>query len=160
MHKLNRYISIEMVFAILLIIAFFLPWLDWGLLKKTGWDIPGFQQGVTKTTNFIKFFSKNKESEYTAYVVFSIPFLSVIVCLLWIWLKRKAARFFLLITGILGVAISINLFYKLPKAGSGVYLLCGVSVLSVIYCISMLRKKKKPEEVTDGDGSDGTNVEV
>ena len=147
MHKLNRYISIEMVFAILLIVSFFLPWLDLGLLKKTGWDIPGFQQGVTKTTNFIKFFSKNKESEYTAYVIFSIPFLSVVVCLLWIWLKQKAARFFLLIAGILGIAISLNLFYKLPKAGSGVYLLCAVSALSVIYCILMLRKRKNKEDI-------------
>jgi O-antigen/teichoic acid export membrane protein len=148
------------VFAILLIVAFFLPWLDWGLLKKTGWDIPGFQQGMTKTTNFIKFFSKNKESEYTAYVVFSIPFLSVIVCLLWIWLKQKAARFFLLITGILGIAISINLFYKLPKAGSGVYLLCVVSVLSVIYCILMLRKRKKKEEIIDVDKSEYIDAEI
>ncbi|MFV0331146.1 MAG: hypothetical protein ACK5KL_15225 [Dysgonomonas sp.] len=160
MSKLNRYISLEMVFAILLIVAFFLPWLDWGLLKKTGWDIPGFQQGVTKTTNFIKFFSKNKESEYTAYVIFSIPFLSVIVCLLCIWLKQKAARFFLLITGVLGIVISLNLFYKLPKAGSGVYLLCGVSVLSVIYCILMLRKSKKKEEIVDIDKSENIDADI
>lgn len=154
MNKLNRYFSIELVFAILLIVAFFLPWLDWGLLRKTGWDIPGFQQGMTQTTNFIKFFSKNKESEYTAYVVFSIPFLSVIVCLLWIWMKEKAARIFLLITGILGIAISLNLFYKLPKAGSGVYLLCAVSTLSVIYCILILRKRKTKEEIADVDKSE------
>lgn len=149
-----------MIFAILLIVAFFLPWLDWGPLKKTGWDIPGFQQGVTKVTNFVKFFSKNKESEYTAYVVFSIPFLSVIVCLLWIWLKQKAARVFLLITGILGFAISLNLFYKLPKAGSGVYLLCGVSALSVLYCILMLRKRKKTDEITDIDKSENIDTEI
>ncbi len=154
MNKLNRYFSIELVFAILLIVAFFLPWLDWGLLRKTGWDIPGFQQGVTKTTNFINFFSKNKESEYTAYVVFSIPFLSVIICLLWMWMKEKAARIFLLITGVIGVAVSINLFYKLPKAESGVYLLCAVSALSVIYCTLILRKRKKKEEIVDVDKSE------
>lgn len=144
MDKLNRFISLELLFAILLIVAFFMPWLDYGLLTKTGWEIPGFQKGVVKVSNFVNIFSKNKESEYTAYAVFSIPVLSALVCLLWIWTKRKAARVFLFITGIVGVGISLNLFYKLPKAGSGVYLLCGVSLLSILYCFFILKKKKEP----------------
>jgi len=151
MGRLNRYISFEMILAALLIAAFFLPWLDWGPIKKIGWDIPDFQKTITKTTNFFKFFSKNKEWEYTTHVVFAIPGLSVLVCLLWIWAKRKAARVFLLITGIVGFIVSLNLFYKLPKAGSGVYLLCGASVAAVVYCIFILRRKKKIEEVEEED---------
>lgn len=149
MGKLNRFISLEMILAILLIVSFFLPWLDWGLIKKIGWDIPDFQKTITKTTNFFKVFSKNKEWEYTTYVVFTIPFLSALVCLSWIWAKRRTARALLLITGIIAFVVSLNLFYKLPKAGSGVYLLCGTSVVSIIYCLFMLRKKKIKEEITD-----------
>lgn len=153
MNKLNKFISLELLFAILLIAAFFMPWLDYGLLKKTGWEIPGFQKGIVKVSNFVNIFSKEKESEYTAYAVFSIPVLSALVCLLWIWAKQRAARVFLFITGLVGFAISLNLFYKLPKAGSGVYLLCGVSLLSMIYCFFMLKRKKKkdPEDIVTAE---------
>lgn len=151
MAKINRYISIEMILAILLIAAFFLPWLDWGILKKTGWDIPGFQKGITKTTNFFKFFSKNKEFEHTAYAVYIVPIFSVFVFLLWVWLKQKTARVLLFITGIIGIVLSINLFYSLPKAGNGVYLLCGTSIFAVVYLlfVFMRKKKAKNEELLD-----------
>ena len=60
MEKKNRYLSFELIFALLFIIAFFLPWLDkWGV-KIVGWDVPDLQKKITKATNFIKIFSKNK----------------------------------------------------------------------------------------------------
>jgi hypothetical protein len=55
------------------------------------------------------------------------------------------ARFFLVASSISAFLVSLNLFYKLPKAGSGVYLLCGASVVVVVYCFlcSGERRKKK-----------------
>ncbi|MDU1892311.1 MAG: hypothetical protein E6767_16625 [Dysgonomonas sp.] len=145
MEKLNRYLSFELLFALLFIVAFSLPWLDMGLIKAVGWDIPGIQKKMAQVTNIFKIFSKNKESLYFAYVVYLIPLLSIVVISLWILLKQKAGRVVLMITGIFGFIVSLNLFYKLPKAGSGVYLLCATSILSIIYLIIVFRRKKKVE---------------
>ncbi len=138
MEKLNRYLSFELLFAILFVIAFSLPWLDMGMIKIVGWDIPDIQKKLTKVTNF---FSKNKESVYTTYAVYLIPIFSIISGILWLSLKKKASRVVLMITGVFAFIISLVLFYKLPKSGSGVYLLCGTSVLSIIYLIIAFRRK-------------------
>ncbi len=138
MEKLNRYLSFELLFAILFVIAFSLPWLDMGMIKIIGWDIPDIQKKLTKVTNF---FSKNKESVYTTYAVYLIPIFSIISGILWLSLKKKASRVVLMITGVFAFIISLVLFYKLPKSGSGVYLLCGTSVLSIIYLIIAFRRK-------------------
>ncbi len=143
MEKINRYISFEILFAILFIIAFFLPWLDWGMIKIVGWDIPDIQKKITKVSNF---FSRNKESVYTTYIVYLIPILSLIVFSTWLALKKKTARALLMTTGILAFIVSLNLFYKLPKAGSGVYLLCGTSILSIVYLIFIYRRNRKKKE--------------
>lgn len=139
MDKLNRYISFELLFALLFIIAFSLPWLDMGLVKIVGWDIPDIQKKVTKVTNF---FSRNKESVYTTYVVYLVPLLSIFSAVLWLSLKKKSARILLMVAGILAFVVSLNLFYKLSKYGSGVYLLFATSILSVAYLIIVFRKKK------------------
>ncbi len=146
MEKLNRYISFELLFCILFIIAFSLPWLDMGLVKIVGWDIPDIQKKLTKVTNF---FSRNKESIYTTYVVYLIPLFSIITVILWISLKKKTARALLFFTGILGFIVSLNLFYKLPKAGSGVYLLTGTSILTILYLIFVLRRKKDKTDLIE-----------
>lgn len=146
MEKLNRYISFELLFCILFIIAFSLPWLDMGLVKIVGWDIPDIQKKLTKVTNF---FSRNKESIYTTYVVYLIPLFSIITAILWISLKKKTARALLFFTGILGFVVSLNLFYKLPKAGSGVYLLTGTSILTILYLIFVLRRKKDKTDLIE-----------
>jgi len=143
MEKYNRYISFELLLALLFIIAFFLPWLDMGLVKVVGWDIPEIQKKVTKVTNFFKFFSKNKESVYTTYVVYLIPLLSFIVMSLWLLLKPKIARFLLSFTGVFALIVSFNLFYKLPKAGSGVYLLCATAIVTIIFMIITYRRNRK-----------------
>jgi len=145
MEKQNRFLSFELLLALLFIIAFFLPWLDWGMLKVTGWDIPDLQKKMTRVTNFFKFFSKNKDWIYSTHVVYIIPVLSLIVMAFWLMLKPKVARVFLMITGIFGFVVSLNLFYKLPKAGSGVYLLTAASIVSIIYLIIVFRRKKKTE---------------
>ncbi len=143
MEKVNRYISFELLFALLFIIAFFLPWLDMGAWKVVGWDIPGLQKNLTKVTNVFKLFSKNKESVYTTYVVYLVPLFSIIAMCLWILLKTRAARFILMVTSIFAFIVSLNLFYKLPKIGSGVYLLCGASILSVVYLLYIFRRNKR-----------------
>lgn len=146
MEKLNRYISFELLFCILFIIAFSLPWLDMGLVKIVGWDIPDIQKKLTKVMNF---FSRNKESIYTTYVVYLIPLFSIITAILWISLKKTTARVLLFFTGILGFVVSLNLFYKLPKAGSGVYLLTGTSILTILYLIFVLRRKKDKTDLIE-----------
>lgn len=158
MEKLNKYLSFELLLALLFIIAFFLPWLDMGMIKIVGWDIPDIQKKMTKVTNFFKFFSKNKESVYFAYVVYLIPLLSVFVISLWILLKQKAGRVLLMVTGIFAFVVSLNLFYKLPKAGSGVYLLCAASVITIIYLIIVFRRKKKVEPETIETPPDSPNI--
>lgn len=146
MNKNNRFLSLELLLAILLIVAFFLPWLDmWGV-RVVGWDIPDLQKKMTKVTNFFKFFSKNKEWIYSTHVVYLIPILSSLVIVTWLFLKKKVSRVLLLITGLFSIVVVVNLFMKLPKAGNGVYLLAVVSTLSTIYSITVLRKKKKVVE--------------
>lgn len=148
MRKSYRFLSFELLLATLLIVAFCLPWLDmWGV-KVVGWDIPDLQKKMTKVTNFFKFFSKNKEWIYSTHVVYLIPLLSSLVILTWLFLKKKTSRILLLIAGIFSVVVVINLFMKLPKAGSGVYLLAITSLISIIYSFIVLRKKKE-ERVID-----------
>ena len=156
MDKLNRYISFELLFALLFIIAFSLPWLDMGLVKIVGWDIPDIQKKVTKVTNF---FSRNKESVYTTYVVYLVPLLSIFSAVLWLSLKKKSARILLMVAGILAFVISLNLFYKLPKYGSGVYLLFATSILSVTYLIIIFRKKKVKPAIEDDNLLDNPGPE-
>ncbi|HMM02084.1 MULTISPECIES: hypothetical protein [unclassified Dysgonomonas] len=156
MDKLNRYISFELLFALLFIIAFSLPWLDMGLVKIVGWDIPDIQKKVTKVTNF---FSRNKESVYTTYVVYLVPLLSIFSAVSWLSLKKKSARVLLMIAGILAFVVSLNLFYKLPKYGSGVYLLCATSILSVVYLIIIFRKKKVKPVIDDNNLFDNPGSE-
>lgn len=150
MEKLNRYLSFELLFAILLIIAFFLPWLDKMGVKIVGWDIPELQKKMTQVTNFFKFFSKNKDWVYSTHVVYLVPLFSAIVMVLWLWLKKKAARILLMITGVFALIVSLQLFSKLPGIGSGVYLLCGTSVLIIIYSIIIFRRKKKVKTEPNG----------
>lgn len=149
MEKQNRFLSFELLLAILFIIAFFLPWLDWGMLKVVGWDIPDLQKKMTKVTNFFKLFSKNKEWIYSTHVVYVIPLLSLVTMAFWMILKKKISRVLLMITGIFGLIVSLNLFYKLPKAGSGVYLLTACSVVSIVYLIIIFGRKKKGEPETE-----------
>lgn len=156
MDKLNRYISFELLFALLFIIAFSLPWLDMGLVKIVGWDIPDIQKKVTKVTNF---FSRNKESVYITYVVYLVPLLSIFSAVSWLSLKKKSARVLLMIVGILAFVVSLNLFYKLPKYGSGVYLLCATSILSVVYLIIIFRKKKVKPVIDDNNLFDNPGSE-
>lgn len=156
MDKLNRYISFELLFALLFIIAFSLPWLDMGLVKIVGWDIPDIQKKVTKVTNF---FSRNKDSVYTTYVVYLVPLLSIFSAVSWLSLKKKSARVLLMIAGILAFVVSLNLFYKLPKYGSGVYLLCATSILSVVYLIIIFRKKKVKPVIDDNNLFDNPGSE-
>ena len=156
MDKLNRYISFELLFALLFIIAFSLPWLDMGLVKIVGWDIPDIQKKVTKVTNF---FSRNKESVYTTYVVYLVPLLSIFSAVLWLSLKKKSARILLMVAGILAFVVSLNLFHKLPKYGSGVYLLFATSILSVAYLIIIFRKKKVKPAIEDDNLLDNPGPE-
>lgn len=139
MEKLNRYLSFELLFALLFIIAFFLPWVDMGLLKIIGWDIPSWKKTITKFSNFV---SRNKTSIYQAYIVYLIPVFSILVMTLWVTLKQKMARILLACTGIFTFALSIYLYFSVPKAGSGIYLLFVSSLLSIIYLYFIFRKKK------------------
>lgn len=63
-------------------------------------------------------------------------------------LEEKDITDIVLIAGIFSVVVVINLFMKLPKAGSGVYLLAITSLISIIYSFIVLRKKKE-ERVID-----------
>lgn len=161
MEKQNRFLSFELLLALLFIIAFFLPWLDWGMVKVVGWDIPELQKKLIKVSNFFKFFSKNKDWIYSTHVVYIIPLLSFSVIILWIFLKQRASRIFLMVTGVFGIIVSINLLYKLPKAGSGVYLLTASSIVSIIYVLFVFfRKKKKDNKLELIDDISPTEIEI
>lgn len=141
MNKINRFVSIEIILALLIIIAFFLPWIDLGIIKMTGWEIPNLQKKITQVGNF---FSRNKSSIYTSYAIFFLPLLSAGIIALWILAKEKLAQILLFINGILGTTLSVYLFFSLPKRGStGIYLLFLASLLAVIYAVFLYRKKRK-----------------
>lgn len=141
MNKINRFVSIEISLALLIIIAFFLPWIDLGIVKMTGWEIPNLQKKISQVGNF---FSRNKSSIYTSYAIFLLPLISTGIIALWILTKEKLARILLTINGIFGTTLSVYLFFSLPKRGStGIYLLFLVSLLAVIYAVYLYRKKNK-----------------
>lgn len=144
MNKINRFVSIEIILALLIIIAYFLPWIDLGIVKQTGWEIPRLQKTVTQVGNF---FSRNKSSVYTTYAIFAIPALSAMVIALWIIVKPRIARAILFLTGIFGTILPIYLYFNLPKHGStGVYLLFAASLLSVVYLYFTFRRKRKVQD--------------
>lgn len=141
MDKINRFFSVEIVLALLLIIAYFLPWADLGVIKFTGWEIPKLQKTMTQVTNF---FSRNKSSVYTAYAIFIIPILSSLVIVLWIMLKKRMSRILLFLTSLIGIPLSIYLFFNLPKHGStGMYLLGLSSLISVAYLIQLRKRRRR-----------------
>lgn len=146
MDKLNRYISFELLLALLIIIAFFLPWIDAGLVKVVGWDIPRTQKSVTKVTNF---FSKNKESIYQTYAIFLVPAFSLLSMIFWIYMKQTISRVILFISGLFGFILSIYLFFNLPKIGNGVYLLCISSLISIIYLFFSFKSMKKVDNTEE-----------
>lgn len=145
MNKINRFISIEVILALLIIVAYFLPWIDFGIVKQIGWEIPKLQKKITQASNL---FSRNKSFIYTSYAILLLPLISVIIIALWGMLKHKAARALLFISGILGTALAIYLFFSLPKHGSsGVYLLFLASSLSAIYCIIIRKRERRIKNV-------------
>lgn len=142
MNKKNRFVSIELLLAILIIVAFFLPWIDAGIVKFTGWEIPNMNRKITNITNTLNIFSKKKDWADQGYVLFIMPFLSSLVIGCWIMMKPKIAQSILLLNGFVGVVFGIYMFFTLPKVGSGVYMLLIVALLSLVYSFIVLKKKR------------------
>ena len=90
-----------------------------------------------------------------------MPLFSVITIGFWIMLRQKTAMVLLLIPSIFAFIVSLNLFYKLPGAGSGVYLLCAASILSIIYLVVVFRSKKenKKDLIETTPEIDGKEIE-
>lgn len=146
--KTNKYLSFELIFALLFIIAFFLPWVDMGLIKIIGWDLPSVQKTMTKIGNL---FSRNKTSIYTTYTIYGIPMLSLLSIISYFLGKQKISRILLLLSSISAFILSIYLFFKVPKADSGIYVLCISSFISLFYLFFSKRNNfdKEKENIID-----------
>lgn len=138
MSKINRFISVEIVLAILFVVVYFLPWYDWGILNYSGWGISGVQEKLVRWSNF---FSRNKSFVYTHYIIYLIPIFSVLTIALWLWGKKNLARLVLILNSVFGILLFLYLLVNLSgKTGIGVYFLCAISVITLFY-LFYIRKK-------------------
>lgn len=142
MEKLKRFISAEIVLALLMIICYFLPWVDFGIFKITGWEIPTMK--LIKIMDKVgDLFSKQQSNPYKYHVIYIIPSLSILSALFWILVKKKVSRILLFINGIVGIGLSLYFFITMSNIGKGIYLLLLISIISVVYTIFQLKKSKK-----------------
>lgn len=149
MNKITRFLSIELVLTLLILLAFSLPWLDMGfVLKMNGWQIPELKTKITKVANF---FSSNKSFLYTTHAVYIIPILSIGATLFAAYAKPKTGRMVMAIACIFASIISIMLKLQLPKAGTGVYLLGAVGLIGLAYVALAFYFGKKKEVAIDND---------
>lgn len=142
MEKLKRFVSIEIVLALLIIICYFLPWVDFGIFKITGWEIPTMK--LIKIMNKVgDLFSKEQTNPYQYHVIYIIPLLSILSAIFWVLLKKKISRILLCIDGIVGAALSIYFFITMSHIGKGIYLLLVFSIISIVYTIFQFKRTQK-----------------
>lgn len=140
----------EWLLVLFIIISFLLPWISWGKLLYTGFDIPFIYKKTTKISNTVLFFMK-KDSVYLAFYIYLVPVLSVLSALFLMKSRIKTSNLFLFLSSLFGFALSMYMYYylmnsklfKLSHAGVGLHLLCVVSFIGVFYSAIILCKKKK-----------------
>ena len=147
--KSSVWLRFEWVIIVLIVLSFFLSWINWGKLHYLGIDIPFMYRKTTNISNTILFFLK-KDSPHLAFYIFAVPILSVLSTLFIFRKKYKAANAILLITSILGFCLSLYMYYyfissklfKLKNAGVGIHLLCAISFIGIFYSIIVLSRKR------------------
>lgn len=74
----SRFIR-EIIFAVLLFVSFFLPWISWNLISFSGYQITDISRGLSDIGDTFKLDSINnyKGTIYLAYSLYLIPILSV-----------------------------------------------------------------------------------
>ena len=72
----------EIIAAIVIVVAFFLPWVSFGgLISLSGYELPNFASAMGELGNA---FSEDKKTttDYTLYIVYLVPLLSLAVLLI------------------------------------------------------------------------------
>lgn len=139
----------EWLVIIFIVAAFLLPWISWGKIVYTGFDIPFIYKKTTKISNTVLFFLK-KESVYLAFYIYLVPVLSILAALFIYKKKIQTANVFLLLSSLFGFALSLYMYYyllssklfKLSHSGVGLHILCVVSFIGIIYTARQAFKKK------------------
>ncbi|MFV0467630.1 MAG: hypothetical protein ACK5MK_01750 [Dysgonomonas sp.] len=151
----KKSIAIQIVFAILFIVAFFMPWIDKSILSLkisfTGLNVPSLNETLTKMTNVMYTFSPSKKSSVKlGYVLYLVPFLSVLaVALAFVWKQKSLSKYILLVAAFLGFIFAIYVGYSIVSAlgfssiGTGVYLLFLSSVAYIGLFFSPLMKRAR-----------------
>lgn len=140
--------SIEFLFIILIIIAYILPWISWGKLIVSGFDLPFFYKKMTNISNTILFFSK-KEFVYTAFYLYSVPMLAVLFG--WFSFKKKyvTSLILLFLVSLNALFISLYMYFylinssvlKFKNGSLGLHLLTITSLFGLYYTLFKLRQK-------------------
>lgn len=158
--RLSALLCFDTLIVILIIVAFSLNWIHLGkILNVSGWGLPDLYRKSTNVSNTILFFAK-KDSPHLAKFIYIVPILGILSTIFRYYLKRQAARLFLLLTCIFGIIVSLYMYYyflsskmfKLSNAGIGIHLLLGISVAGILYIIMYSGKPKNIEvPVQTGD---------
>lgn len=140
---------IEYLIIIILIIAYFLPWISWNMLSISGFDLPFMYKKMTNISNKIHFYSK-KEFLYTAFYLYSVPILAISSGLSLFMNKTVLSKILLFIGVVNGVIVSLYMcFYlttssvlKMRNGGLGLCLLFICSSCGIYYLIFSYRKNR------------------
>lgn len=141
---------IQCICCIILIVSFFLSWIDMGIISFTGIKIPHLNEILTKTSNvFYVFTPSKKSSTQIGYVLYLIPILSFISLILLFSLRKSVvSKYILLLTCILGaifaiyVDVRIMASLKFSNIGVGSHLLLLTCITYILLFFSSLMRRK------------------
>lgn len=153
--KLYNYPLVYLIIATI-IVAYLLPWISWGILSISGFELPFTYKKVTNISNKILFFSK-KECIYTAFYIYSVPILAILSGILLFVGKKILSKILLFICIVNGLIISFYMYFyvatssflRLKNGGLGLYLLLIGTVLGIYYFISIWKTHYRKQETQD-----------
>lgn len=157
----------ETVLALLIFVAYSLVWITKKhIITLTGWGIPFLYKKTTIISNTVFFFMQ-KDSPLTGFALYIVPLLALLAFLFVLVRKYRPANFLLLISTVVGLIISLYVYYYLmtttmlglSNAGAGVHLLAVTSLVGIVYCWVNIRKAKDEEgAVVESVDSVGGNL--
>jgi len=141
-----------------IIVSFFLPWIDKGILSVSGINLPKLNETLTKATNLLYVFTPSKKSmPEIGYVLYVVPLLSIVSLLL---IRTTFSNYLLLVASLAGLAAGIYLFktiagiFSVSGVGTGIYVLLITSgiYISLFFGLRFRKRKKEFEEYSSDSG--------
>lgn len=135
----------ELIYASIVLLSFFLPWVSWGLISFKGYQMPGMISDYSNLDDILKSLTRPDSQGQTllAYSIYLIPVLTITSLIKNIRQENsKAPLNFLVLYVILSTIYSSSIYglALLSSADIGIYI---IVIATIIYTASLYNDKKK-----------------